>query len=188
MTPITLSQHWIAEQADCRHVLSPNCDCRPQDVEISLLVIHNISLPAGQFNTPYVEQLFSNALDCSAHPSFIDLDGLKVSAHVFINRLGQLVQFVPFNKRAWHAGVSSFNGVGNCNDYSIGIELEGTDDIAYTEAQYQRLADITRQVMGRYPAITTDRIVGHCDIAPERKTDPGSAFDWNYFYQCLELK
>lgn len=188
MTSITLTQHWIAEQAGCRHVLSANCNLRPEGVEISLLVIHNISLPAGQFNTPFVEQLFTNCLDCSAHPSFSDLDGLEVSAHAFINRLGEVVQFVPFDQRAWHAGVSEFAGVKNCNDYSIGIELEGTDDIAYTEAQYQRLADITRQIMAQYPAITVDRIVGHCDVAPGRKTDPGAAFDWNYFYQCLELK
>jgi AmpD protein len=111
-----------------------------------------------------------------------------VSSHLLIDRAGSVTQFVPFDQRAWHAGVSEYAGVENCNDYSIGIELEGTDKIAYTEAQYQQLAEITRQLMIAYPAITADRIVGHCDVAPGRKTDPGTAFDWPYFFHCLESK
>jgi AmpD protein len=188
MIPVSINQHWLATEPSCRHVHSPNCNHRPDDTEINLLLIHNISLPAGEFNTPYIEQLFTNTLDCQAHHSFHDLEALRVSSHVMINRHGEATQFVPFDKRAWHAGVSEFNGVKSCNDYSIGIELEGADEIAYTEAQYQQLAKIARQLMVQYPAITVDRIVGHCDVAPGRKTDPGSAFDWNYFYHCLESK
>ncbi|MBD1581750.1 1,6-anhydro-N-acetylmuramyl-L-alanine amidase AmpD [Pseudoalteromonas sp. S16_S37] len=159
---------------------------RPEQEEISLLVIHNISLPAGQFGTPYVDALFCGTLDCSAHPSFVDLEGLKVSAHCFIKRDGRVLQYVPFSKRAWHAGVSSFAGREHCNDFSIGIELEGTDDCAYSEAQYNQLAAITTQLMQAYPAITKQRIVGHCDIAPGRKTDPGDAFQWSQFFNQLK--
>ncbi|WP_111978215.1 1,6-anhydro-N-acetylmuramyl-L-alanine amidase AmpD [Algibacillus agarilyticus] len=154
---------------------------RPVETDISLLVIHNISLPAGQFGLPYVNDLFMGSLDCTAHPSFCDLQGVEVSSHLFIQRDGQITQYVPFNKRAWHAGVSVFGDKNNCNDFSIGIELEGTDSIAYTAAQYDALVVATLAIMRAYPAISLDRIVGHCDIAPGRKTDPGVAFDWRLY-------
>lgn len=173
---------WLA---NANKIPSPNFNQRPDPSEISLLVIHNISLPAGNFGGPYVQQLFTNCLDCSAHPSFADLQGLTVSAHLFIDRLGGITQFVSFNDRAWHAGVSQFDGRENCNDFSIGIELEGSDDCAYSEAQYRELLAVTESLQSYYPAITTARIVGHCDIAPGRKTDPGAAFDWTYYKNAL---
>jgi len=178
---------WLVESDYCRHISSPNFNDRPAQTEVSLLVIHNISLPPGQFNTPHIEQLFCNTLDCQAHPSFIGLEQLQVSAHCLIDRGGSICQFVPFDKRAWHAGESNFEGVDNCNDYSIGIELEGTDKILYTDAQYHRLAQLAKQIMDSFPHITAQRIVGHCDIAPRRKTDPGGAFDWAHFYKLLEF-
>lgn len=170
-----------AIQRPCTHF-----DERPNDDDISLLVIHNISLPAGQFATPFVDDLFMGRIDCQAHPSFADLAGLRVSAHCFIKRSGELVQYVPFNKRAWHAGASEFNGQTNCNNFSIGIELEGTDTTAYTLAQYTSLKTLSKAIMQRYPNITTERIVGHCDIAPGRKTDPGSSFNWHLFLTMLK--
>ena len=173
---------WLA---NANKIPSPNFNQRPDPSEISLLVIHNISLPAGNFVGPYVQQLFTNCVDCSAHPSFADLQGLTVSAHLFIDRLGGITQFVSFNDRAWHAGVSQFDGRENCNDFSIGIELEGSDDCAYSEAQYRELLAVTESLQSYYPAITTARIVGHCDIAPDRKTDPGAAFDWTYYKNAL---
>ncbi|AWB69117.1 1,6-anhydro-N-acetylmuramyl-L-alanine amidase AmpD [Saccharobesus litoralis] len=159
---------------------------RPDEQDISLLVIHNISLPAGQFATSYVEDLFLGQLDIEAHPSFVDLQGLRVSAHLFIRRDGEVIQFVPFNQRAWHAGVSSFAGRENCNDFSIGIEMEGTDDLAYTSEQYSVLIAVTDAIQKAYPKVTHERICGHCDIAPGRKTDPGKAFDWQRFLSALE--
>ena len=173
---------WLA---DTRQLPSPNFNTRPEGSEVSLLVIHNISLPAGEFGGRCIEKLFTNCLDCDAHPSFADLRGLEVSSHCLINRDGVITQFVPFNQRAWHAGESSFQGQSNCNDFSIGIELEGTDDCPYTASQYQALHQLTLQIMAAYPAITPDRIVGHCDIAPGRKTDPGASFDWVYFKGLL---
>ena len=173
---------WLA---NANKIPSPNFNQRPDPSEISLLVIHNISLPAGNFGGPYVQQLFTNCLDCSAHPSFADLQGLTVSAHLFIDRRGGITQFVSFNDRAWHAGVSQFDGRENCNDFSIGIELEGSDDCAYSEAQYRELLAVTEGLQSYYPAITAARIVGHCDIAPGRKTDPGAAFDWTYYKNAL---
>jgi AmpD protein len=164
-----------------RHRPSPNFNSRPQGQVIDLLVIHNISLPPGEFGGGYVEQLFLNELDCASHPSFFDLRGLRVSAHVLIDRAGELTQFVAFDERAWHAGESRFNGRDNCNDFSIGIELEGTDTLPYTDAQYHNLRALTQALQARYPALRSDRVVGHCDIAPERKTDPGPAFDWIRF-------
>jgi len=157
---------------------SPNCNERPVDSEISLLVIHNISLPPETFGTGYVMDFFQNRLDCSIHPYFDTLRNLEVSAHCFIDREGTLTQFVPFNLRAWHAGQSVFEGRPNCNDFSIGVELEGADNIRYTDAQYAMLARVSRCLMRQYPGITKERIVGHADIAPGRKTDPGEAFDW----------
>jgi len=164
---------------------SPNTNQRPFGQSISLLVIHNISLPPGKFGTGWVQKFFTNQLDPSLHPYFETIAELQVSAHIFIERTGKIIQFVPFDMRAWHAGASSFRGVANCNDYSIGIELEGCDDIAYTDAQYEALAGLARQILAAYPDITPDRIVGHNQIAPERKTDPGEAFDWARFHQLL---
>ena len=164
---------------------SPNANQRPAGLSVSLLVIHNISLPPGEFDNGYVRKFFTNQLDPSLHSYFQTTADLKVSAHIFIERTGNIIQFVPFSDRAWHAGVSSFRGVANCNDYSIGIELEGCDNIAYTDAQYDALTGLTRQIMKAYPEITPERIVGHNQIAPERKTDPGEAFDWARFHQLL---
>jgi AmpD protein len=169
---------WLAS---AKRVESPNADCRTDESDISLLVIHNISLPPGQFGGPHVEQLFTNRLNPEEDPYFADIAQLKVSAHLLIDRLGQIIQFVPFHRRAWHAGVSEFEGRSACNDYSIGIELEGTDDLAYTESQYQSLTAITQSLLAHYPQLSKERIVGHSDIAPQRKTDPGAAFDWAYF-------
>lgn len=180
--------HWLVPLPgvlSLRQLPSPNCNERPEGCDISLLVIHNISLPAGQFGTGYIEQLFTNCLDCQQHADFADLQGLTVSAHLLIDRQGAVTQFVPFDKRAWHAGASCFEGCDNCNDYSIGIELEGTDEAPYTDEQYQALVLVTRQLMRDYPAINSARIVGHCDVAPERKTDPGPSFDWLRYKQAL---
>lgn len=168
-----------------RQLTSPNYNQRPDPADVSLLVIHNISLPLGQFSTPYIKDLFLNCLDCDADPSFADLAGLEVSAHLLIERNGRITQFVNFNHRAWHAGVSIFDGRENCNDYSIGIELEGCDDTAYTSAQYESLVAVSRTLLHVYPKLNKQRICGHCDIAPERKTDPGPSFDWAYYYRQL---
>lgn len=164
---------------------SPNYDERPAGEEISLLVIHGISLPPGEFGGSYIHAFFSNQLDCSQHPFFMEIADLKVSSHLFIDRLGQLWQFVPFTKRAWHAGHSSFNGRSNCNNFSIGIELEGTDVIPYTLAQYEQLARVSQLLLQTYPKLTVDTIKGHSDIAPGRKTDPGKAFDWDFYQELL---
>lgn len=164
---------------------SPNYDERPPNSTINLLVIHNISLPPRQFGGPYIQALFQNSLDHNEHPFFQTLIDLRVSSHLLIRRGGEVVQFVPFNKRAWHAGKSKFQGQENCNDFSIGIELEGADDIPYTTHQYQQLAAITRTLQKAYPHITRDRIVGHSDVAPQRKTDPGPAFDWKGFLRMI---
>lgn len=169
-----------ATQRPCTHF-----DERPSSEEISLLVIHNISLPAGEFDTPFVDDLFMGNIDCHAHPSFSDLQGLRVSAHCFIKRTGEIVQYVPFSKRAWHAGKSEFLGRERCNDFSVGIELEGTDTSGYTQMQYNALQSLTKLLMNNYPAITKARIVGHCDIAPGRKTDPGESFDWQHYFAAL---
>ena len=153
--------------------------------EISLLVIHNISLPPGEFGGGYIEKLFTNSLDPNDHPYFSEIYDLKVSSHLLIQRDGSLVQFVPFNKKAWHAGVSSFKGRENCNEFSIGIELEGTDENAYTDDQYRALIDITKELMLVFQDIKKENIVGHSDIAPGRKTDPGKAFNWHYYLSNL---
>jgi len=160
---------------------SPNANQRPSGQVIDLLVIHNISLPPGKFGTGCVQDFFSNRLDISKDPYFQTIAELKVSAHLFIERDGAITQFVPFDARAWHAGVSSFQGVASCNDYSIGIELEGCDNIAYTDAQYEALAKVSREILAAYPEITLERIVGHNQIAPGRKADPGEAFDWQRY-------
>ena len=168
-----------------KRVLSPNCNERPDEQNVSLLVIHNISLPPGEFGGGYVERFFSNDLPIEVHPFFEEIKGLQVSAHCFISREGEVTQFVPLNQRAWHAGVSRFDGCEGCNDFSIGIELEGTDEIEYTQAQYQALVELTKSIQSDYPLITEQRIVGHSDIAPGRKTDPGVAFDWAYYRSKL---
>ncbi len=160
---------------------SPNYNQRPNGCAIDLLIIHNISLPAGQFGGGHIEALFTNQLDPSCHPDFTDLDGLHVSAHLLIDRKGVVTQFVPFNLRAWHAGESSFAGRTNCNDFSIGIELEGTDTEPFTDSQYACLARVTARLCSDFPGIVPKRIVGHSDVAPTRKTDPGPAFDWHRY-------
>lgn len=170
---------------DAIFIESPFYNERPADAQVSLLVIHCISLPEGQFGTEHIKHLFTGQLDCCADPSFACLAGLEVSAHCVIKRNGLIEQYVPFDKRAWHAGISSFHGVDGCNDFSIGIELEGTDSTAYTELQYRALALVTKEIQNRYSLITHDRIVGHSDIAPGRKTDPGSGFDWHYYNKLL---
>ncbi|HET8704763.1 MAG TPA: 1,6-anhydro-N-acetylmuramyl-L-alanine amidase AmpD [Pseudomonadales bacterium] len=175
-------QHRLAE---ARWVPSPNQNERPNPADISLLVIHGISLPPDQFGGPFISDLFTNQLDCDLHPYFAQLKDLRVSAHLLIRRDGELVQFVAFDRRAWHAGVSRFRERENCNDFSIGIELEGADHIPYTDAQYNALAAVTKCLMKTYSGIKKDRIVGHADIAPGRKTDPGEAFDWPYFFSLL---
>lgn len=164
---------------------SPNFDQRPVTDDINLLVIHNISLPPEQFGGPWISDFFCNKLDPKQHPYFTEIAELKVSSHLLIRRDGQAIQFVSFLDRAWHAGVSSFDGREKCNDFSIGIELEGSDTQPFTEAQYQSLATISKQLMTRFPAISPDRITGHSDIAPGRKTDPGPCFDWSHYRNLL---
>jgi AmpD protein len=156
---------------------SPNCNTRPDDT-IDMIVVHGISLPPAQFGSKDVENFFCGTLDFTAHPYFDTIKHLKVASHLLIDRQGVITQFVPFHHRAWHAGISSFQGRNECNDFSIGIELEGTDDIPYEKIQYQRLAEVIIALRSVYPAITRERIVGHSDIAPGRKTDPGDVFDW----------
>lgn len=177
-----IRDHWLCE---ARRVPSPNCDERPAADDISLLVIHNISLPPGEFGGPHVDELFCNRLDPDAHPYFAGICQLRVSAHLLIRRDGGLVQYVPFHLRAWHAGQSSFEGRARCNDFSIGIELEGTDDLPFTDAQYGALARATRALLSHYPGLDRSRIRGHSDIAPGRKTDPGPSFDWGRYLADL---
>jgi AmpD protein len=161
-----------------RCLRSPNCDDRPADSAIELIVIHNISLPPGDFGGPGIIDLFCNRLDPAAHPYYATIADLRVSAHLLIRRDGELIQFVPCAQRAWHAGISSWCGRGRCNDFSIGIELEGADDVPFEDAQYDRLAVVTRLLRAHYPIAD---IVGHSDIAPGRKTDPGPHFDWTRY-------
>jgi AmpD protein len=165
---------WLNE---IEHIHSPNYNDRPKNINIELIVIHNISLPIGKFNNNYICDLFTNKLDQNAHDCFSEIADLKVSAHILIKRDGYIIQFVAFHKRAWHAGKSCFNSKTNCNDFSIGIELEGTDNLAYAEIQYQQLNKLIEILRQHYPKITD--ITGHSNVAPKRKTDPGKAFDWN---------
>lgn len=176
-------QGWL--QA-ANHRPSPNYNERPEGVPVSLLVIHNISLPPGEFGGQYICDFFTNCLDTNCHPYFETISDLRVSAHLLIQRDGELVQFVSFDDRAWHAGKSCYEGAENCNDFAIGIELEGTDDTPYTHEQYQALSAVTLALMNRYPSINIQRIVGHSHIAPDRKTDPGPAFDWPRYLSSLE--
>ena len=164
---------------------SPNADARPANQAVDLLVIHSISLPPTCYANDYVEQLFHNRLNPDEHPYFKDIADLRVSAHLFIRRDGRVIQFVPLNRRAWHAGESSWQGRQACNDFSIGIELEGCDEHDFTAAQYRSLVDMSNQIQTRYPDITHDRIVGHADIAPGRKTDPGPRFQWSRYLSEL---
>ena len=170
---------------EVRICLSPNFSDREAN-DISLLVLHNISLPPGKFGGGYVEKFFLNELDSQEHPYFKEIDNLRVSSHLYIKRDGSITQFVPLDKKAWHAGISSFKGQENCNEFSIGVELEGTDEVPYERAQYTSLIEITMFLMKQYPHLNKDNIVGHSDIAPERKTDPGSSFDWDYYLSKLD--
>lgn len=167
------------------HKPSKNSDDRPGKGEVDLLVIHNISLPPGEFGGHYIEDLFLNRLDPQRHPYFAEIAHLEVSSHLLIRRDGSALQFVALDRRAWHAGLSSFCGRKNCNDFSIGIELEGTDDSPFTEAQYGRLCTLTAGIQALFPTIHEERIVGHSDIAPGRKTDPGPSFDWAHYRGLL---
>jgi len=167
---------------DARYIASPNCDARPPGKAISLLVIHHISLPPGEFGGTGIVELFTNRLDPAAHPYYATVTGIKVSAHFLIRRDGELCQFVPCGLRAWHAGESRWKGRAQCNDFSIGVELEGTGEAPFTAAQYRRLAGLTRALKSRYPIRD---IVGHSDIAPGRKSDPGPHFDWARYRAML---
>ena len=169
-----------------RMLLSPNCDPRPDPSDISLLVLHAISLPPDRFGGRWIDDLFMNRLDVGAHPYFESLRDLRVSAHCLIARNGAITQYVPFDQRAWHAGKSQFQGRERCNDFSIGIELEGCDHKPFTRAQYARLTRVVRGLLRCYPRLAPERIVGHSDIAPGRKTDPGPCFDWPRFRAGLE--
>ena len=174
---------FAASKASVSRALSPNHDDRPADAEIELLVIHAISLPPGEFGGAAIEQFFLNQLDVTQHPYFASIAYLKVSAHFLIRREGALVQFVSCAKRAWHAGESSWRGRSRCNDFSIGVELEGSDEATFTPAQYHRLVELTGAIQKTYPIAD---IVGHSDIAPGRKTDPGTLFDWTTFRSRLQ--
>ena len=176
-------KQWIK---NIRRIKSPNCDTRPGQDQISLIVIHGISLPPGNFGGDYIDQLFTNCLNPEKHPYFREIGHLRVSAHVFIDRKGALTQYVPFHKRAWHAGESEFDGCAACNDFSIGIELEGADDEPYEQIQYERLAGLCNEIMTKWPEVTRERITGHSDISPGRKTDPGPFFDWERFHNLLD--
>jgi AmpD protein len=163
---------WLDE---VRRVGSPNFDARPPGTSIELIVIHNISLPPGSYGGGHIERLFTNALDLSAGPFFAQIVGVRVSAHILIDRDGKTTQFVSFTQRAWHAGTSVFNGRAHCNDFSVGIELEGTDFEPFADAQYLSLNFVIDALLAAYPI---KAVLGHADIAPDRKTDPGPHFDW----------
>jgi AmpD protein len=161
-----------------RQVLSPHADARPNGAAPDLIVVHGISLPPREFGGPWIDRLFTGNLPADAHPFFREIAGSRVSAHAVIDRRGHIAQYVPFGLRAWHAGVSQYQGRQGCNDFSVGIELEGVDDAPYEDIQYTRLAALIRALLLAYPSLDRSRIVGHSDIAPGRKTDPGTAFDW----------
>ena len=174
--PLSLdADGWLIDAPGVTRLPSPNVDARPNDDAVSLLVIHNISLPPGEFGGPYIADLFLNRLDLDAHPWFARLEGLRVSAHFFVRRDGSIVQFVASTQRAWHAGVSQHAGRERCNDFSVGIELEGTDTQPFTDAQYASLAQLDAALRARHPIVA---VRGHEHIAPGRKTDPGPHFDW----------
>lgn len=171
---------------EARQVPSPNCDDRPAGEVPRLIVIHCISLPPREYGGPWIDALFTNNLDPQAHPYFADIHQLRVSAHLLIRRDGELVQYVPFHRRAWHAGISSYRGEERCNDFSIGVELEGSDDDEYEPEQYRSLAVVIAALEREYPTLSRERMTGHSDIAPGRKTDPGPGFDWGRLHRELE--
>lgn len=181
----TLKQGWVQE---ARKVPSPNCEPRPAACAEELLVIHNISLPPQCYGGDCIERFFTNCLDWNEHPYFEEIRGMRVSAHLLIERSGALLQFVNLGDRAWHAGESSFEGRSNCNDFSIGIELEGADNDPYTDEQYAALSGVTNLLITHYPGMSAHKIVGHSDIAPGRKTDPGPAFDWQRYREQLQQR
>lgn len=182
---LSLSSHLNKKPAiELTHQPSPHCDNREHQ-DVSLLVIHNISLPPGEFGSNHISDLFLGQLNPNEHEYFQDIYQLRVSAHCLIRRNGSVIQYVPFTKRAWHAGVSCFAGKEKCNDFSIGFEMEGTDDLPYTDKQYQTLEWLTKTLLDHFPNLNTDTIAGHCDIAPGRKTDPGESFDWQRFKDGL---
>jgi AmpD protein len=172
--------------AGVRQVLSPHFDARPAGVLPELLVVHGISLPPGEFDGPWIDRLFTGTLPADAHPYFRAIAAQRVSSHALIRRDGQIVQYVPFGERAWHAGQSTYRGRSSCNDFSIGIELEGTDDTPYADAQYEALATLIAALLAAYPSLTREAIAGHSDIAPGRKTDPGPSFDWPRLQALLD--
>lgn len=180
-----LSVNFKKGQDAIKHCVSPNFNQRPEFSNINLIVIHSISLPPGEYGNDFIDELFCNRLDANAHPYFKEIEGLEVSAHVLIKRDGSITQYVSFLDRAWHAGASCFEGVENCNDFSIGIELEGLEGEKFEQAQYQNLAKLCCLLMQEYPDIHADRLCRHSDIAPGRKQDPGPGFDWQYFMNCL---
>lgn len=182
MSGVCDKQGWLIK---AKHCPSPNFDARPDIEDISLLIIHSISLPPGSYGNHFVDDFFSNKLDCYQHPYFQKIKDLKVSSHFFISRLGEITQYVSVYDRAWHAGASSFDGRENCNDYSIGIELEGLEGCPFEELQYKVLGKLCRALQQQFPDIKRHRICGHSDVAPGRKFDPGSGFDWEYFFSCL---
>ncbi len=174
--------------SSARQVPSPNHDKRPDINDISLIVIHNISLPPNEFGTPWIDALFTNQLPVDEHPFFAEISQLRVSSHLLIRRTGEIVQYVPFHLRAWHAGISFYQGREVCNDFSIGIEMEGTDDKAFTEEQYQQLELVLDNLLNTYPSLKKEHITGHEHIAPERKTDPGPCFDWDRLSRKFNCK
>lgn len=173
---------WLVNE---RRVLSPHFDQRPEPQDISLLIIHYISLPPEQFGGGYIDDFFQGKLDLQAHPYFQEISPLRVSAHCLIERTGRITQYVNFADRAWHAGLSCFEGRDKCNDFAIGIELEGSNEQPFTDAQYSALQALTQEIMRTYPHITKERIVGHCDVSPGRKIDPGQYFDWQRYLQNI---
>ena len=168
-----------------RFVASPNYDARPSGVEADLIVVHGISLPPGEFGGPWIDRLFTNSLPPDVHPYFAEIGGMRVSSHLLVARDGGLTQFVRFTDRAWHAGESGYDGRVACNDFSIGVELEGVDTIPYEAAQYDTLAEVVAALCDAYPRLSPDRMVGHSDISPGRKTDPGPSFDWERARRCI---
>lgn len=193
--PDNLPEHLLAVAAGvdtrtgwllgARQVPSPNFDARPGGILPELIVVHGISLPPDRFGGPWIDRLFTNSLPPDEHPYFAAIQNLKVSSHLMIRRDGEVVQYVPLHERAWHAGASSYHGRERCNDFSIGVELEGADEVPYEPAQYRVLSALIAMLCAAYPSLSSSRIAGHSDIAPGRKTDPGPAFDWQRFYALL---
>ena len=179
---LQIKDGWLVNE---RRVLSPHFDQRPEPQDISLLIIHYISLPPEQFGGGYIDDFFQGKLDAQVHPYFEEISALRVSAHCLIERTGRITQYVNFTDRAWHAGLSCFEGREKCNDFAIGIELEGSNEQPFTDEQYTALQALTREIMRVYPHITKERIVGHCDVSPGRKIDPGQDFDWQRYLQNI---